>query len=125
MKGWNIYADDKAERGRDGKFLLFSIYSFWSFRCLLSAKCSGFQTASAGVIWEDKFWEREEFRQKITGSKILLLVFHPRRSLEYFQIPLALPIDRLLGDTVMWLILLELTGYCFPQVYKVNLTIFV
>lgn len=118
LKGWNIYAEDKAERGRDENCLLFSINSFWLFRCLLSAKYSGFQwsaqTSSGGVIQEQKFWEREEFRQKSSDSKILLLIFQPGMSLEYFQIPLVLPVERPQGVMVMWFILLEPTGYYFP-----------
>jgi len=65
-----VYAENKAEGGRGDNFLLFFVNFLWLFRCLLSAKYSGFQlsaqTSSAGIRWEMKFRERKEFRQKST-----------------------------------------------------------
>lgn len=115
MKGCNVYAGDKAARGRGGNCLLFSINSLWLFRCLLSAKYSGFQlstqTLSAGIRWEKKFRKIKEFRKKSTqDSKSLLLenIFPAYMFFGLFSDSISSP-HRLPGHTVMRLILLELS----------------
>lgn len=95
LKGCNVYADKKAEGGRGGNFPLFSINSLWLFRCLLSAKYSGFQlsaqTLSAGIRQEVKYRKRKEFNQKntqIPKACCQKTFFRPICSLDCFQIPL-------------------------------------